>query len=107
MTKKDIFKRAFENAGGENFCGEWVTVFRDGSGLKIDTNPANIDDYYNGDALTAIKKINSALDLPATLVEKMTGTRALDGRQTATYGDITVSWTYHPDCGLEILYERK
>ena len=107
MTKKDVFKRAFENAGGENFCGEWVTVFRDGSGLKIDTNPADIDNYYDGDALTAIKKINSALDLPATLIEKMTGTRALDGRQTATYGDITVSWTYHPDHGLEILYERK
>lgn len=100
-------RNAFEAAGGENFCGEWATVSRDGSYLTIDTNPADVDDFYDGDALTVIRKINSALGLPDSLIEKMMSTRAMDGRQSASYGNIAITWTYHPNEGLEIMYERE
>lgn len=103
--KKTVFQKAFEEAGGKKFCGEWVTVFEDGSGMKIDTNPGDIDDFYDPDAMDTIEKIHAALGLPDSLLEKMRSTRALDGRQSKTSKGIEVSWTYHPDHGLEILYE--
>ena len=102
-----VFQRAFEKAGGKNNIGEWVTVSGDGKSLRIDTNPADEDDFYDSGATKAIRKINKELDLPDSLYEKMTETRALDGRQNWTNNRITVSWTYHPDQGLEIIYERK
>lgn len=41
----------------------------------------------------------------ATLA-RIENTRALDGTQTATAGDLTASWTYHPDDGLQVVIER-
>lgn len=106
-NSKSNFQRAFEDAGGKNNIGEWVIVSGDGKSLKIDTNPADEKDYYDSNATKAIRKINKALGLPDSLYDMMAETRALDGRQTATYEKITVSWTYHPNHGLEIIYERK
>lgn len=104
-VQSNVFQEAFESAGGLNFCGEWVTVLDDGSGMKIDTNPSDIEDYYDPDALSAIEKIHSSLELPNSIVEKIKNTRALDGRQSQTHKNIAISWTYHPNYGLEILYE--
>lgn len=103
--KKTVFQKAFEAAGGRKLCGEWVTVFEDGSGMKIDTNPADKDDFYDSDAMDTIEKIHEQLELPDSLLEKMLTTRALDGRQSKTTKGIEISWTYHPNQGLEILYE--
>ncbi len=103
---KNIFENAYEKAGGDEVCKKWVTVMRDGSGIKIDTNPRNIEEFYDDDALKAVRRINNALGMPDSVIEKMLSTRALDGRQSQTYNGITVSWTYHPDAGLEIVYER-
>jgi hypothetical protein len=33
---------------------------------------------------------------------KMDRTRALDGMQDASWDDLSASWTYHPDAGLDI-----
>ena len=76
----------------------------DGSYLSIDTNPNDIDDYFNSSAWSAIQSVNTYLGLPASVEEQMRHTRALDGRQTITHGNYTVTWTYHPDDGLEVMY---
>lgn len=92
----------------DEYCdSEWAFVAADGSYLSIDTNPNDEDDYTDFGAYFAISSVNSALGLPDALFEKMGQTRALDGRQTESYDDLTVSWTYHPDNGLEIMYEKK
>ena len=106
INRKPSFQSAFEDAGGKNNIGEWVSLSEDGKSLSIDTNPGDESDYYDYDATDAIVKINKALGLPDALYDKMLVTRAIDGRQTETYEDISVSWTYHPDYGLEIIYER-
>lgn len=106
-NSKPNFQKAFEDAGGKNNIGEWVVVSGDGQSLRIDTNPTDEDEFYDSDATRAIRKINKALDLPDSLYDKMAKTRAIDGRQTATYEKVIVSWTYHPNHGLEILYERR
>ena len=106
INSRPSFQRAFEDAGGANNIGEWVTVSKDGKSMRIDTNPADEEGYYSSKATNAIRDINESLGLPEALYDKMGETRAIDGRQTAAYKNISVSWTYHPDDGLEIIYER-
>lgn len=85
----------------------YITLASDNSYLEIDTNPLNLDDYSSSEAWELLKKVNKKLNLPESLNRKMSQTRAMDGRMTETYDDIVVSWTYHPDNGLEVLYEKK
>ena len=102
------------NAGGsrrrlqrayEKYCSAtFATLASDGSYLRIDTNPSDLDDYFNSNAAHAIEQVNEALGLSQAVYTRMTSTRALDGTQTATENGIEVSWHYHPDQGLEVIY---
>ncbi len=91
----------------------YAKVAEDGSYLEIDTNPADWDSdyvslFYDYDDYTnCIKNVHSALGIPDSLLQKMLSTNSLQGRQNADYDTFTVSWTYHPDSGLEIMYELK
>ncbi len=72
--------------------------------LYIDTNPHNIDDYFESDAWDAIQEVNEALGLPDSVSEDMYSTTSLDGEQYEFFDDISIMWTYHPDEGLEVIY---
>ncbi len=85
--------------------GDDATLASDGSYIEIDTNVYDLDDYSRMSTLTKIEDLNEALGLPDSVYQKMLSTRALDGRQTHYADGFTVSWTYHPDDGLEVLYE--
>lgn len=104
-VKKDGIDLAevYKAIGGE---GYYCKLARDESYLMIDTNPED-EEYYLKESVGAqyVIKANMELNLPEAVTTKMGQTRALDGRQTETYEDIEVSWTYHPDTGLEVLYE--
>ena len=84
-----------------------ITVADDDSYLMIDTNPFN---YKGGDSslietgLDHIETLNKALGLPDWLYEEMLKTRALDGRQKESFDNVTVTWSYHPDQGMEVIY---
>lgn len=43
------------------------------------------------------------LDLPDSAESLMLSTSALDGRQTADWDNLSASWTYHPDEGLDVI----
>ncbi len=58
-------------------------------------------------ALKAIKYANEALGFNGSLYSQMIRTSALMGRQSAENEKYRVSWTYHPDDGLEVTYEKK
>lgn len=91
-----------------------------GSGdyFEIDTYP---DEYENmdeeivalllpstqEDALEAIKYANEALGFNGSVYSQMMKTTALMGRQSAETDKYKVSWSYHPDNGLEVTYEKK
>ena len=93
----------------DEYCSStWASVGSDGSFLSIDTNPYDIDDKGVAyiEAYYAIKKVNSALGLPESWLEEMNSTTSLMGRQTEEYEDVTVSWSYHPDKGLELTYKK-
>ncbi|WP_434311247.1 zinc-ribbon domain-containing protein [Hominifimenecus sp. rT4P-3] len=90
------------------YCSsDYATLGTDGSYLSIDTNPYDIDDYTVSGSITAILAVNSALGLPDYIVDDMSNTTALMGRQSETFSDlgITVSWSYHPNKGLEVTYK--
>lgn len=92
----------------KKYCSsDYASVASDGSYLSIDTNPNDYDDYTDYDAYRAILSVNDALELPESVVEKMNQTRSIDGMQTYESEDIEVSWSYHPDNGLEVIYSLK
>lgn len=82
----------------------YASLGADGSYLLIDTNPNDYDDYSDDEAIQGLYYTLIALDLPDSLLQKMAATRALDGRQSEDYDDLEVSWSYHPDKGLEVLF---
>ena len=80
----------------------------DGCTLQIDTKPDNLSFYINEDAgliFEAINDINNYLGLPSSLMAKIENTRAIDGMMTEKSGLYIITWNYHPDDGLEIIYE--
>ena len=114
--KSDECRITVEKAGPDlkalyyKYCtSTWASYGSDGSYLSIDTNPYDQDD--NGlaypAAYYAIQDINDALGLPSSLLNDMSETTASQGKQSETFASvgITVSWTYHPDKGLEVTYK--
>ncbi len=85
----------------------YYEIASDESYIKIDTNPYDIEDFYAEEASQLVADVNAALGFSESLYEKMNTTRALDGRQTDENDNFTVSWSYHPDNGLAVLYEKK
>ena len=95
----------------EEVCEEFgdaygATVASDGSYLYFDTNTLDLEDYSNSSNVEMVLRINRAFGLPESVYQKMLNTTALQGVQNQTYNGITVQWTYHPDKGLEIIYEK-
>ena len=87
---------------------DYANLGYDGMSLTIDTNPKDTyssESKCEDDAIAAIKGINLYLGLPASLLEKMSSTRALDGTQSQNCGTYTATWNYHPDNGLKVIYE--
>lgn len=98
-------------------ANDWCEIASDGSWLTLDSNPKDDDSdstafllWYivNGETVgVAVKDANAALGFNDALQQKMNTTTALQGRQSEENEKYKVSWTYHPDKGLEIMYEVK
>lgn len=96
-----------------------LTVADDNSYIILDTNSNDKDienePYYLAqvyrkeaqDTLDGIRFMNEKLGFSSALYEKMMQTTSLMGRQTEENRRYRISWTYHPDKGLEVMYERK
>ena len=100
-------KKDFNKMFSDIKYNSWCTIASDGSYMRIDTNPSDLDDHIDLTAYYTLESINRELGFPASTYEKMGETRALDGRQYDETSDVEVSWTYHPDSGLEVMYEWK
>ena len=85
----------------------YITAAADYSYLYADTNPYDSEDAFDEDTYQSIKAINEELGFSDAVFTKMGETRSIDGRQTESNDRYTVSWSYHPDYGLEVLYEER
>lgn len=95
---------------------EWCTIASDGTWMTLDTNPTDMDSddmgySYYLDTYTPcndkIEQVNAELGFSSAVFKKMGETTWSQGRQTESNDKFTVSWTYHPDKGLEVMYEVK
>lgn len=91
---------------------DFITVSEDGTYLEYDTNPYNLPSEGMAakiDAMVGVsilETMNKAFGLPDWLYEEMVSTRAIDGRQKEVFDYLTVTWSYHPDRGLEAIYRK-
>ena len=109
---KKNFKKMYSDLADE----PWCTIASDGSYLKIDTNPTDKDsedltrDDLNNTIIPAddaIMRINADLGFSENVYERMDTTTWSMGEQTVSNEDYVVTWTYHPDMGLEVTYRFK
>ncbi len=62
-------------------------------------------DEQSGAPMEAIASLVTALEMPTSIVTKIENTRALDGTQSDSWDGIEVSWSYHPDTGIDMVLE--
>lgn len=112
--KSDLCEVTVVSAGPDlqgiynEYCtASFAEVASDGSYLTVDTNPFDIDDHTDYEAYQAIVSINEALGLPESVLNRMVQTRSMDGIQSYSTDDLDITWTYHPDRGLEVNYSKK
>ncbi len=112
QNNKKNFKEMFSDYEAYN----WRIFGADGSYMRLDTNPGDIDNddftysYYQNiytPADNAISEVNKKLGFSDALKRRMDETTWSQGVQTESNGRYKVSWTYHPDKGLEVIYEIK
>lgn len=53
-----------------------------------------------------VKCITYWLEGPSSIYERVLTTRAIDGTQTATWGNWSASWNYHPDTGVNFIVQH-
>ncbi|HEX7134341.1 MAG TPA: hypothetical protein VF228_17325 [Iamia sp.] len=61
--------------------------------------------YPTPEEAEALAALLESLDFPASTLDRMGQTRALDGTQTAESELATAWWTYHPDDGMTVILE--
>jgi len=83
---------------------DWSSVTDGGQTMEL--NGAG-EYVFSGLPFQKVECVLRMLDAPTRVATLMGQTRALDGRQSdeweTSYGTIDVSWTYHPDDGLDAL----
>ncbi len=103
---KEKIAEAYENCCPEEYKDEYAKLGYDKMALTIDTSPSDTKyDKCQSNAMIAIMATNVFLELPSSISDKMLSTRALDGMQTQNCGTYSVTWNYHPDNGLKVIYE--
>ncbi|SLM93649.1 hypothetical protein [Brevibacterium yomogidense] len=51
-----------------------------------------------------VECFGTELGMPGHVTSEMEQTRALDGRRDASWSGFTVSWSYHPDDGMNAIF---
>lgn len=86
----------------------WLDLADDGSFIKYTVYwncPPDDEDVL----CTRSNALNSVLEMTGfgqDVRQRMSTTSAVDGRQSAENDNFQVSWTYHPDEGLQVLFEH-
>ena len=73
------------------------------NGKSLTINSKGTDDA-TGLSLTEFDCVMAELKTPDSVMAHVSQTSSLDGRQTETWGDLSMSWTYHPSRGLDAVY---
>lgn len=72
----------------------------DGRSLSLDGQG---EEDLNGLAWSDIQCVLKAVNVPDYVQEQMKSTRALDGTQRESWDNFSVSWSYHPNTGMNVV----
>jgi hypothetical protein len=72
-------------------------------GYTLTVNGRGNDDY-SGLQIDDEVCILNGLNAPSAVSSHVDQTTSMDGRQTETWGSITMAWSYHPDRGLDAVF---
>ena len=98
------FRDVAERLGESRF----LRVEEEGRAMIIDTNPDDLRDVDYLEAWSLILRALEELDLPVEDIKPLLNATAPgSGIHTREYGDVVLSWQYHPDIGLEVLFENE
>jgi len=98
---EDSAETSSDNAALEKYFEGVLSVEDDGTTLIVATLPE--DDDPLGVSSLAIGCIEEELEVPKWLQESISSTRALDGRQSEEWDNLSAQWGYHPDSGLNLI----
>ena len=102
MKSDNRFHDAMSNCDVIDASG--FTLAEDNQSLVFDGSGKT--DYIGGDFSDLVCVLNE-LKAPSTVESRMLSTNSLMGVQNAEWDGITVSWSYHPDNGLDANLEIK
>ncbi len=81
----------------------YIDVLDNGKTLSIDGD----GDEDQGAPVKEIACVLYAIPVPSYVISRMDQTRALDGVQREEFDTFNISWSYHPDNGLDIVIHEK
>lgn len=99
-NKPSRLQAAFDECGMEKRVGAEITD--DGHTVLLDQKG---EEDAEGLDIIEVGCFLYAVDVPSSVSAQMDSTRALDGRQSAEFDGIKVSWIYHPDSGIDMIFE--
>ena len=79
----------------------WIELGDEGQSLSMQTDGEESPGADVADVVCVLGEIET----PDSVLSRISNTRALDGRQSATWDNYSASWGYHPDNGLDIVIE--
>jgi len=94
-----LFEEAYDTCGSPS----GITVSDEGTTITINGNGEY--EYSNAD-IYDIACVLSEVKTPSYIISNMDTTNSLMGRQTASFDGIDVSWSYHPDNGLDVVLHK-
>lgn len=86
---------------------DWCQIGTDGTWMLLDTNPNDVKNHMNPEALAKIEEVLKDLGFKGYTYKEMLLTTSLDGKSNETAGKYEVMWKYHPENGLEVLFKIK
>lgn len=110
---KDKLVAAKKKQAEEDAIGKLISANAkcnsDGTKIASDNKSITVDSSgeYDYLSLMDVETIIKSLDLPDSLYDEMCATNALMGRQSETHDGFEISWSYHPNNGLDVIFKYK
>jgi len=94
-----------DECDGEEGDPGWAFVMSadEGRTLIVDTQG---EEDLGGASIEQLYCVLGELGVPASITARMGNTRGLDGVQTGSWPGYLVTWSYHPDTGLDLIIEE-
>lgn len=96
----DTFQKAYDTCG----TPAGITVSDGGKSLIIDGKG---EEDYSGAEIYNTVCVLTEVKVPSYIISNMETTNSLMGRQSDEFDGIAVSWSYHPNNGLDIVINKK